>query len=99
HGMRRCQFIAGAAALPPRNRPDGETASPRCLSLTAEWEVPAPSFGQVTRFWHIKFRNAFSFNKYVSFFVFVTLRSQQFVINPWCVGSWSRKCACNFSTF
>src|SRR5258708_8016143 len=78
---------------PPRN--------PWCFSLTAEWKVLAVSFGQVTRFWHIKLWNAFSFNKYIFSFLSITLRSHQFVIKPWCVGSWSwqRKCACDFSPF
>jgi hypothetical protein len=72
---------------------------PLDFSLTAEWEVLAASFGQVTRFWHIKIWNAFSFNKYIFSFLSVTLHPHQFVIKPWGVGSWSWqwKCACDFS--
>jgi hypothetical protein len=77
------------------------TPNPWCFSLTAKWEIPAPSFGQVTGFWHIKFGNAFSFNEYVFSFLSITLRPHQFVVKPRCVGSWSRqwKCVCDFSPF
>jgi hypothetical protein len=67
---------------------NGEPLEPLLFSLTAEWEVPALSFGQVTRLWHINFWNALSFNKYIFSFS-ITLLSHQFVIEPRCVGSWS----------
>src|SRR6266849_1772206 len=47
------------------------------FSLTAEWEILAPSFGLITRFGHINIRNAFSFSKYVFPFRSITLRSHQ----------------------
>jgi hypothetical protein len=68
------------------------------FSLTAEWEILAPSFGLITRFWHINLRNTSSRSKYVFAFRSIPLRSHQFVIEPRRIGSSSRqwKCACDF---
>ena len=58
-----------------------------CFSLTAEWEILAPSFGQVTGLGHINLWNTLSFDKYVFPVLSITLRSHKFVIISRCDGS------------
>jgi hypothetical protein len=70
----------------------------RNVSLTAEWEILAPSFGLITRLGHINLWNTSPFGKYVLSFRCITLRSHQLIIKPWrdrpC--SRQRKCDCDF---
>ena len=58
--------------------------------LTANWEIPANSFWQVTRFRHVNVWNAASFDKNVVTFS-IALRSYQFVIETWRDGACSRQ--------
>jgi hypothetical protein len=67
------------------------------FSLTAEWEILPPSFGLITRFWHVNIRNASSRSKHVLAFRSIPLCSHQFVIKSRGGGSSSRqwKCVCD----
>jgi hypothetical protein len=64
-------------------------------SFTAKWEIPANFFWQVTRFRHVNFWNAPSFDKNVVALFCITLRSYQFIIKPRCDWACSRQWNCD----